>query len=116
MSAVATGFEWLTAGNNLRFIVDGFLINFQIKDTTLVSIIAITEVMRRGRIVASSNFFAVVETPILHVFIFIGALFVIVNYALSRLSRRLELRERRITGTKLKRVGGLEDQVAADPV
>jgi His/Glu/Gln/Arg/opine family amino acid ABC transporter permease subunit len=86
------------------------------KDTTLVSIIAITEVMRRGRIVASSNFFAVVETPILHIFIFIGFLFVIVNYALSRLSRRLELRERRITGTKLKRVGGLEDQVAADPV
>jgi putative glutamine transport system permease protein len=86
------------------------------KDTTLVSIIAITEVMRRGRIVASSNFFAVVETPILHVFIFIGALFVIVNYTLSRISRRLELRERRITGTKLRRVRGLEDQVAADPV
>jgi His/Glu/Gln/Arg/opine family amino acid ABC transporter permease subunit len=86
------------------------------KDTTLVSIIAITEVMRRGRIVASSNFFAVVETPVLHVFIFIGLLFVIVNYALSRLSRRLEIRERKITGTKLKRVGGLEDQVAADPV
>ena len=85
------------------------------KDTTLVSIIAITEVMRRGRIVTSSNFFAVVETPILQVFIFIGFLFVIVNFALSRLSRRLELRERRLTGTKLKRVRGLEDQVAADP-
>jgi hypothetical protein len=41
---------------------------------------------------------------------------VIVNYLLSRLSRRLEIRERKITGTKLKRVGGLEDQVAADPV
>jgi His/Glu/Gln/Arg/opine family amino acid ABC transporter permease subunit len=86
------------------------------KDTTLVSIIAITEVMRRGRIVASSNFFAIVETPILHVFIFIGILFVVVNYLLSRLSRRLELRERKITGTKLQRVKGLEDQVAADPV
>ena len=64
------------------------------KDTTLVSIIAITEVMRRGRIVTASNFFTVVEAPILQVFIFIGFLFVIVNYALSRLSRRLELRER----------------------
>ena len=53
--------------------------------------------------------------PILHVFIFIGFLFVIVNYALSRLSRRLELREQRITGTKLKRVDGLEDQVADRP-
>jgi len=86
------------------------------KDTTLVSIIAITEVMRRGRIVTASNFFTVVEAPILQVFIFIGMLFVIVNYALSRLSRRLELRERKLTGTKLKRVAGLEDQVAVDPV
>jgi His/Glu/Gln/Arg/opine family amino acid ABC transporter permease subunit len=85
------------------------------KDTTLVSIIAITEVMRRGRIVTASNFFTVVEAPILQVFIFIGMLFVIVNYSLSRLSRRLELRERKLTGTTLKRIGGLEDQVAADP-
>jgi His/Glu/Gln/Arg/opine family amino acid ABC transporter permease subunit len=85
------------------------------KDTTLVSIIAITEVMRRGRIVTSSSFFGE-AAPILHVFIFIGFLFVIVNYALSRLSRRLELREQRITGTRLKRVDGLEDQVAVDPV
>jgi putative glutamine transport system permease protein len=86
------------------------------KDTTLVSIIAITEVMRRARIVTASNFFTVVEAPILQVFIFVGFLFVIVNYALSRLSRRLELRERKRTGTKLQRVRGLEDQVAADPV
>ncbi|MDA0179340.1 amino acid ABC transporter permease [Solirubrobacter phytolaccae] len=86
------------------------------KDTTLVSIIAITEVMRRGRIVTSSGFFGDVTAPILQVFIFIGFLFVVVNYLLSRLSRRLEIRERKITGTKLKRVGGLEDQVAADPV
>jgi His/Glu/Gln/Arg/opine family amino acid ABC transporter permease subunit len=86
------------------------------KDTTLVSIIAITEVMRRGRIVTSSGFFQEVTAPILQVFIFIGFLFVIVNYALSRLSRRLEIRERKITGTKLQRVTGLEDQVGADPV
>jgi ABC-type amino acid transport system permease subunit len=84
------------------------------KDTTLVSIIAITVVMRRALIVTASNFFTVVEAPILQVFIFIGMLFVIVNYTLSRLSRRLELRERKLSGTKPKRVGGLEDQVAAD--
>jgi aspartate/glutamate/glutamine transport system permease protein len=86
------------------------------KDTTLVSIVAITEVMRRGRIVSSSGFFQEVTAPVLQVFLFIGFCFVVVNYALSRLSRRLEIRERKITGTKLKRVGGLEDQVAADPV
>ena len=72
--------------------------------------------MRRGRIVTSSSFLVEVAAPILQVFIFIGFLFVIVNYALSRLSRRLELRERKSTGTTLKRVTGLEDQVAADPV
>ena len=85
------------------------------KDTTLVSIIAITEVMRRGRIVTASNFFSDVEAPVLHVFVFIGLLFVLVNFTLSRLSRRLELRERRRTGTRLQRVRGLEDQVAAEP-
>jgi aspartate/glutamate/glutamine transport system permease protein len=84
------------------------------KDTTLVSIVAITEVMRRGRIVTSSNFFAVVDAPVLQVFIFIGVLFVLTNLALSRLSRRLEVRERRRTGTRLRRVRGLEDQVALE--
>ena len=84
------------------------------KDTTLVSIVAITEVMRRGRIVTSSNFFTVVDAPVLQVFIFIGVLFVLTNLALSRLSRRLEVRERRRTGTRLRRVRGLEDQVALE--
>src|SRR4029078_7191408 len=84
------------------------------KDTTLVSIIAITEVMRRERIVTASNFFAAVEAPILHVFIFVGFLFVIVNFSLSRLSRRLELRERARTGRRLKPARSLEDQVIVD--
>ena len=73
------------------------------KDTTLVSIIAITEVMRRGRIVTSSNFFTDVQAPVLHVFIFIGVLFVLVNYALSRLSRRLEVRESKRTTARVDR-------------
>jgi len=81
------------------------------KDTTLVSIIAITEVMRRGRIVTSSNFFATVEAPVLHVFVFIGVLFVIVNYTLSRLSRRLEVGQREKTGARMEEVKGLEDQL-----
>jgi aspartate/glutamate/glutamine transport system permease protein len=85
------------------------------KDTTLVSIIAITDVMRRGRIVTGFNFFGGVEAPVLHVFVFIGLLFVATNLGLSRLSRRLELRERRRTGTVMRQVRGLEDQVALDP-
>jgi hypothetical protein len=44
----------------------------------------------------------------------IGLFFIVVNFALSRLSRRLEIRERKRTGTTLRRVRGLEDQVAAE--
>ena len=63
------------------------------KDTTLVSIVAIPEVMRHGRIVTGFNFFGGVPAPVLQVFIFVGVLFIITNLALSRLSRRLEIRE-----------------------
>jgi His/Glu/Gln/Arg/opine family amino acid ABC transporter permease subunit len=86
------------------------------KDTTLVSIIAIQEVMRHGRILTGFGFFGGVQAPVLQVFIFIGVLFVVVNLLLSRLSRRLEIRERRRTaGRPTARVSGLEDQVAAEP-
>lgn len=84
------------------------------KDTTLVSIIAIQEVMRHGRVVTSFQFFGGVQAPVLQVFIFIGLLFIVVNLLLSRLSRRLEIRERRRTGVPIARVRGLEDQVAAE--
>ena len=82
------------------------------KDTTLVSIIAIQEVMRHGRIVTGFNFFGGVPAPVLQVFLFIGLLFIAVNLALSRLSRRLELRERRRSGTTVRPIAGAEDQVA----
>jgi His/Glu/Gln/Arg/opine family amino acid ABC transporter permease subunit len=87
------------------------------KDTTLVSIIAIVEVMRRARTVTatSGNPFTGggVDAPILEVFLFVGLLFVIVNFSLSRLSRRLEIRETRRTGVKAKpEVKGLEELVA----
>ena len=81
------------------------------KDTTLVSIIGIQEVVRHGRILTGFNFFGGVQAPLLHVFIFIGLLFIATNLALSRLSRRLEIRERERTGTRLEPVSGLEDQV-----
>ena len=81
------------------------------KDTTLVSIVAIQEVMRHGRIVTSANFFGGVQAPVLQVFLFVGALFIIVNLLLSRLSRRLEIRERKRTAVgTVRRVRGLEEQ------
>jgi His/Glu/Gln/Arg/opine family amino acid ABC transporter permease subunit len=79
------------------------------KDTTLVSIVAIQEVMRNGRIVTGFNFFGGVPAPVLQVFILVGALFIIVNLLLSRLSRRLEVRENRRTAAKGKiQVAGAE--------
>ncbi len=86
------------------------------KDTTLVSIIAIQEVMRHARIVSGQNFFGGVQAPLLQVLIFVGALFIAVNLLLSRLSRRLEIRQRERTGTKVEPVKGLEDQVSTASV
>ncbi len=84
------------------------------KDTTLVSIIAIEEVMRHGRTLSSgfTAFVGGVPAPLLQVFVFIGLLFVVTNLALSRLSRRLEIRERKRTAGAAGPVTGLEDQVA----
>jgi His/Glu/Gln/Arg/opine family amino acid ABC transporter permease subunit len=86
------------------------------KDTTLVSIIGIQEVMRQARIVTATSGSPFVGTgvdaPLLQVFLTVGIMFVIVNLALSRVSRRLELRERRRTGVQVEKVEGLEDQLA----
>jgi His/Glu/Gln/Arg/opine family amino acid ABC transporter permease subunit len=84
------------------------------KDTTLVSIIAVQEVMRHGRFVSTFSFGVDVVAPVLQVFITVGAFFLVVNLLLSRLSRRLEIRERKRTGTTLRTVSGLEDQVALE--
>ena len=89
------------------------------KDTTLVSIIAIQEVVRSGRVLSQTagNPFVGggdVQAPILQVMLFIGLLFVITNYALSRLSRRLEVRESRRTAiARPVTVAGVEDLAVA---
>jgi His/Glu/Gln/Arg/opine family amino acid ABC transporter permease subunit len=85
------------------------------KDTTLISIIGIQEVLRHARIVIGTSgnpFVGGVDAPLLQVFLAVGIMFVIVNLALSRLSRRLEIRERRRTGVEVEKVAGLEDQLA----
>lgn len=88
------------------------------KDTTLVSIVGIQEVMRHARIVTSTSGSPFVGTgvdaPLLQVFLTVGFMFVVVNLTLSRLSRRLEIRERRRTGITVGRPAGLEDQMAAE--
>jgi hypothetical protein len=72
--------------------------------------------MRHGRILTGFNFFGGVQAPVLQVFVFIGLLFIATNLLLSRLSRRLEVRERRRTaGRRVVRVSGIEDQLPAEP-
>jgi glutamate transport system permease protein len=88
------------------------------KDTTLVSIIGIQEVMRHARIVVNTSGSPFVgpgvPAPLLQVFLTVGLMFILVNLLLSRLSRRLEIRERRRTGVAVHRPEGLEDQVVAE--
>ncbi len=89
------------------------------KDTSLASIINIQEAVNGAQIVANTAGSIFVDpggpkAPILHVFITIGMMFVLFNLMLSRVSRRLEIRERKRTGVTVERVTGLEDQVAAE--
>jgi aspartate/glutamate/glutamine transport system permease protein len=87
------------------------------KDTSLISIIGMQEAIRHARIVTNisgSPFTGVgVDAPLLQVFITVGLMFVIFNFLLSRLSKTLEIRERKRTGVTVERASGLEDQVAA---
>ena len=88
------------------------------KDTSLISIISVQELVANGGIVnnTSDNPFTggTTPAPVLHVFIVVGAMFVAINLLLSRLSRRLEIRQQARTGTTIDRATGLEDQVAAE--
>jgi len=87
------------------------------KDTTLVSIIAIQEVVRNARTVTSFNFFGGVQAPVLQVFIFVGLLFIVVNLLLSRLASRLEVRQQRTLGATRPVKGaplGQEDLVVTE--
>jgi His/Glu/Gln/Arg/opine family amino acid ABC transporter permease subunit len=89
------------------------------KDTSLASIINIQEVVTAGGIIVNTAGSVFVDpggpkASILHVMLVVGGMFVIFNLLLSRLSRRLEIRERKRTGTTVERATGLEDQVALD--
>ena len=83
------------------------------KDTTLVSIVAIREVLKHTKTVVNANPFLgdFVKAPPLQAYLVVGLLFVLVNLLLSRLSKRLEMKQQ--SGGAGPAVTGVEDQVAA---
>ncbi len=79
-----------------------------VKDTSLTAIIGVQEAVNGGQIISNTAGSPFVDpdgptASILHVFIVVGAMFITFNLLLSRLSRRLEIRERRATGSRLRR-------------
>jgi glutamate transport system permease protein len=84
-----------------------------LKDTSLGSVIAFEELLRRGRI--SGEFFQ----NTLQSYVVVALMYIAVNFTLSRIARRLEVRQRRRYQAGSISVTGIEDLAvlqAQDPV
>lgn len=81
-----------------------------LKDTSLGYVIPYEELLRRGRI--GGEFYG----NMLQSLVFVAAFYIIVNFTLSRVARRLEVRQRRRYNAGAIDVGGVEDlaMVAAE--
>lgn len=89
------------------------------KDTSLVSILSIQEVVTAGSIVvntSNSPFIGLgVPAPTLQVYVTVGTMFVVFNLSLSLLSRRLEIKERRRAPVKPESILG-QEEILPEPV
>jgi glutamate transport system permease protein len=74
-----------------------------LKDTSLGYVISYEELLRRGYILASFS------KNILQAVFVVALLYIAVNLSLSRLARRLEVRQRRRLGASAIQVSGVED-------
>ena len=74
-----------------------------LKDTSLGSAIALEELLRRGRI--NGEYFG---NTLQSLFV-VACIYIIVNFTLSRIARRLEVRQVRRLGASEIAVGGIED-------
>ena len=79
-----------------------------LKDTSLLYVIAVLELTRKGRILQSGQ-----ANPFQTYFV-VGMIFLSVNLTLSQLSRRLEVRQRRRYGAGAIKVKGIEDLTALE--
>lgn len=75
------------------------------KDTSLGFVIGYFEIMRRAQVLGQRS-----PNNLLQAFVFVGLIYFIIIYLLSRVARRLELRQRRRYGAgKMEAGAGLED-------
>jgi glutamate transport system permease protein len=74
-----------------------------LKDTSLAYIIALEELTRRGRITGEFT------GNILQAYLVVAVLYIIPNFTLSRIARRLEVRQRRRYRAGAIEVAGIED-------
>lgn len=81
-----------------------------LKDTSLGYFVQYEELLRRAQITGTF------DGNQLQAFSVAAAVYIVVNLALSRLARRLEVRQRRRYGGTVKVPGGPEDLVAVEPV
>lgn len=76
-----------------------------VKDTSLLSTITVLELMRRGQILAQ------IDANPIEVFLVLMAMYFVINYALSRVARRLEVAPGRAGRAIVAVAIGEEDQV-----
>ncbi len=81
-----------------------------LKDTSIGYFVQYPELLRRAQITGTF------DGNQIQAFSVAAAVYIVVNLALSRLARRLEVRQRRRYGGTVKVPGGPEDLVAVEPV
>ena len=79
-----------------------------LKDTSLGFFIQYEELLRRGQITGGF------DNNLLQTLLVVAAIYIAVNFSLSRLARRLEIRQRRRYGGTIDVAGGPEDLVVVE--
>ncbi len=102
--------RWVLLPQALRRMVPALVSQLitLVKDTSLLYVIAVLEITRKGRALQ-----AFAGNP-LQTYIVVGLIFFVVNWILSRIARRLEVRQRSRYGSEATMVGSMEDLAALE--